>query len=46
MQDLSYTAEFMDEGLRISASNKQILPADDQQPWVRHVSVTEPVQTT
>ena len=46
VQDLSYTAEFMDEGLRISASNKQILPADDQQPWVRHVSVTEPVQTT
>jgi uncharacterized phage protein gp47/JayE len=46
VQDLSYTAEFLDEGLRISASNKEIRPADDQQAWVRNVNVTEPVQTT
>jgi hypothetical protein len=46
VQELSYTAEFMDEGLRISASNKEITPADDQQAWVRTVNVTEQVQTT
>jgi uncharacterized phage protein gp47/JayE len=46
VQDLSYTAEFVDEGLRISASNKELHPADDQQAWVRNVNVTEPVQTT
>ena len=46
VQELSYTAEFMDEGLRISAVNKEITPADDQQAWVRAVNVTEQVQTT
>lgn len=46
VQELSYTAEFVDEGLRISAANKEIEPADDQEPWVRTVSVTEKVQTT
>jgi hypothetical protein len=43
VQDLSYTAEFLDEGLRITATNKEIKPADDQEPWVRAVNVTEPV---
>lgn len=46
VQELAYTAEFLDEGLRISASNKEIQPADDQQPWVRAVNVTEQVQTS
>jgi uncharacterized phage protein gp47/JayE len=46
VQELSYTTEFVDEGLRISASNKEIVPADDQQAWVRTVNVTEQVQTT
>lgn len=44
VQSLSYKAEFLDEGLRISAENKELLPADDQQPWVRSVNVTEKVQ--
>ena len=46
VQQLAYTAEFVDEGLRISAPNKEIQPADDQQPFVRTVNVTEQVQTT
>jgi uncharacterized phage protein gp47/JayE len=46
VQALSYTAEFLDEGLRISAVNKELTPADDQQAWVRTVNVTEQVQTT
>ena len=46
VQDLSYTAEFLDEGLRITASNKEIQPGDDQEPWVRAVNVTEAVQVT
>jgi uncharacterized phage protein gp47/JayE len=46
VQELAYTAEFLDEGLRITAQNKEIQPADDQQAWVRTVSVTEAVQTT
>ena len=46
VQDLSYTAEFLDEGLRITATNKEIQPGDDQEPWVRAVNVTEPVQAS
>ena len=46
VQELAYTAEFVDEGLRISAPNKEIQPADDQQVAIRTVNVTEQVQTS
>ena len=46
VEDLAYTAEFLDEGLRITATNKEIQPGDDQEPWVRAVNVTEAVQST
>jgi hypothetical protein len=46
VEDISYTAEFVDEGLRISAPDREIDPGDDQQPWLRTVSVTEKVATT
>ena len=46
VEELAYTAEFLDEGLRITATNKEIQPGDDQEPWVRAVNVTEAVQST
>src|SRR5262249_37014468 len=46
VKELDYTAESLDEGLRISAENREIQPADDQQPWIRAVRVTEAVQTS
>lgn len=46
VQDLTYTAEFVDEGLRITSPNRVIEPGADQQPWIRHVDVTEAEQTT
>jgi len=44
VEELSYTAEFVDEGLRITSANREIVPAPDQQPWIRSVVVTERVQ--
>jgi hypothetical protein len=46
VKSLDYKAEFVDEGLRITASNRPIEPADDQQPWLRSVAVTESVQVS
>jgi len=46
VHDLNYTSEFVDEGLRVTAANKEIEPSADQQPWIRSVAVTESVQTT
>jgi uncharacterized phage protein gp47/JayE len=43
---ISYTAEFVDEGLRITSANREIVPAPDQQPWIRSVVVTEEVLTS
>jgi uncharacterized phage protein gp47/JayE len=41
VDDLSYTAEFMDEGLRILSPNMEITPSADQVPWVRSVQVRD-----
>ena len=46
VQDLGYTAEFVEEGLRITSPNRTIIPGPDQQPWIRRVDVTELEQTT
>ena len=46
VDQLSYTAEFLDEGLRILSPNKEIEPAADQVPWVRSVAVTDSEQVT
>jgi uncharacterized phage protein gp47/JayE len=46
VKELSYTAEFVDEGLRISIPNRAIEPTADQQPWLRDVTVREAVVTT
>jgi hypothetical protein len=40
IDDLSYRAEFLDEGLRVGATNKVIEPADGQQLWIRQVLVS------
>jgi len=46
VQDLGYTAEFVEEGLRIISPDRTIIPGPDQQPWIRRVEVTELEQTT
>jgi uncharacterized phage protein gp47/JayE len=40
LDDLGYRAEFLDEGLRVVARNKEIAPSDGQQLWIREVLVT------
>lgn len=42
---IGYTAEFLDEGLRILSPDREIDPAADQVPWIRSVIVTEEEQT-
>jgi uncharacterized phage protein gp47/JayE len=46
VKELSYTAEFLDEGLRVTRENPQFEPTSDQQAWVRTVTVTEPTETS
>jgi hypothetical protein len=40
LDNVQYRAEFLDEGLRVVAVNKEIVPADGQQVWLRQVLVT------
>jgi uncharacterized phage protein gp47/JayE len=39
---VTYTAEFVDEGLRIIAPDVEITPASEQQLWLRALIVVEP----
>lgn len=39
---VSYTAEFVDEGLRILSQNVEIVAAADQQLWLRSLAVRRP----
>ena len=39
---VGYTAEFVDEGLRVLSPNAEITAAADQQLWLRSIVVTEP----
>ena len=39
---VSYTAEFVDEGLRIISPNIEIQAASDQQLWLRGITVRQP----
>jgi len=42
VDEVSYHAEFVDEGLRIIAQNVEIQAAADQQLWLRTITVREP----
>ncbi len=44
VERIGYTAEFVDEGLRILSPDREINPAADQVPWIRSVIVTEEEQ--
>jgi uncharacterized phage protein gp47/JayE len=46
VKELTYTAEFLDEGLRVTKENPQFEPTSDQQAWVRTVAVTESSETS
>lgn len=41
VESVSYVAEFVDEGLRITKQDLEISPASDQVPWIRTVTATE-----
>ncbi len=43
---LSYSAEFVDDGLQVVKLNLPLALADDQQPWIRSLSVVEPTSST
>jgi hypothetical protein len=42
VDEISYVAEFVDEGLRVLSQNVEIVAAADQQLWLRSLVVTEP----
>lgn len=44
IDEIHYTAEFVDEGLRIVAPDKTLHPTPEEQPWLRGVRVTEETQ--
>lgn len=44
--NLTYAAEFLEEGLRITRQNPTFEPTADQQAWIRTVQVTEASRTT
>jgi uncharacterized phage protein gp47/JayE len=44
VEELHYTAEFIDEGLRVVGQDRPIDPTDEEQPWLRSVIVTEATQ--
>ena len=46
VEQASYSAEFVDEGLRIVSQNQTIRPGPDQQAWVRGVTVIEETQAS
>lgn len=41
VESVSYSAEFVDEGLRITRQDLEIVPGAQQVPWIRTVAVTE-----
>jgi len=41
VKELSYTAEFLDEGLRVTRKDPEFEPTADQQAWIRNVVVNE-----
>jgi uncharacterized phage protein gp47/JayE len=41
VESVSYVAEFVEEGLRLTKQDLVITPAADQVPWIRTVTVTE-----
>lgn len=41
---LSYTAEFLEEGLQVRRANTTVVPQPGQRLWIRTVQVTEEVQ--
>jgi len=41
VEGVSYMAEFVEEGLRITRADLEIQPAPEQVPWIRSVFVTE-----
>ena len=41
VETVSYLAEFVDEGLRITRADLEVQPGADQVPWIRKVFVTE-----
>jgi len=43
---LDYSAEFVDDGLQVVQPNRAIALADDQQPWIRSLSVVEATSST
>ena len=44
VEELHYTAEFVDEGLRVVEPDRPITPDADEQPWLRSVVVDEATQ--
>lgn len=42
VERVSYSAEFVDEGLRVLSQNIEITAAADQQLWVRQLKVSQP----
>jgi uncharacterized phage protein gp47/JayE len=44
VEDLHYTAEFVDEGLRVVESDRALDPTAEEQPWLRSVVVRERTQ--
>jgi len=46
VDNLSYGAEFVDDGLEVVKLNLPLALADDQQPWIRALSVVEPTSST
>jgi hypothetical protein len=39
VKSLSYAAEFLEEGLRITRESPEFTPTPDQQAWIRNVQV-------
>src|SRR5205085_1753421 len=43
---IEYAAEFVEEGLRVTRQNPELSPRDDQQVWLRSLTVTEAPEVT
>jgi hypothetical protein len=39
VKELSYLAEFLEEGLRVTRTSPEFTPTPDQQAWIRTVTV-------
>jgi hypothetical protein len=44
VEDLHYTAELVDEGLRVVVPDRAVDLSDAEQPWIRSILVTEATQ--